>query len=471
MFLVLLILLPLIFGAGLAITPYKKSLGYFGAAVSIYLFIFTLLAVLFNSDGSIQTSITQSWFKMGDVQTYIALDLSGLGGLMVLLTTFVYSLLFLYFISVKQSYKNNFYGLLLIMFAGLNGVFMAQDLLLFYFFWEIVLIPIYFLIGIWGGKNKVKANTTFFIYTIFGSFLMLAGIIYIGFGLQPESYLLKDLKDLTVQYQSLQLLPVLFLIAFAIKIPIFPLHTWQPPVYKASDTFVTIILSALMAKMGLFAVVNWFIGMFPIKSLNFDNLLYVAGFGLVYASLIALRANHLKKIIAFSSIAHLALIFMSLFTFSEIGAKGAYFQMFSHGIVVLGMWLSYDYMHRRYSVTDIKSVRGLAKIDPAIAVFWTIFCLSNLSLPLTSNFIGEFSMLNALFQYNPVLCIMGCIGAILSAAYTWRMNNAILLGSLEHIKDKPKKMQPILYFVFGILSFAVILLGTYPSIIFNLIQN
>lgn len=470
MFLVLLILLPLIFGVGLAVTSYRKSLGFVGTAISVYLFIFSLLAA-FNGEGAIQKEITQPWFKMGDVQTYIALDFSGLGAIMVMLNTFVYSLLFLYFISVKKNYKNNFYGLLLIMFAGLNGVFLAQDLLLFYFFWEIVLIPIYFLIGIWGGKNKVRANTTFFIYTIFGSFLMLAGIIYIGFHLQPKSYLLSDIKGLTTQYKDLQLLPILFLIAFAIKIPLFPLHTWQPPVYKASDTFVTVILSALMAKMGLFAVVNWFIGMFPVKSLNFDYLLYVVGFGLVYASLIALRSNHLKRIIAFSSIAHLALIFMSLFTYSEIGIKGAYFQMFSHGIVVLGMWLSYDYMHRRYGVTDVKSVRGLAKIDPAIAVFWTIFCLSNLSLPLTSNFIGEFSMLNALFLYNPVLCIMGCIGAILSAAYTWRMNNAILLGSPDHIKDKPKRMSAILYLVFGLLSFAVILLGTYPSIIFNLIQN
>lgn len=470
MFLVLLILLPLVFGVGLSLYPNKKSLGFIGTAISVYLFIFTLLSV-FNGNGFIQKELIEPWFKMGSVQSYFALSLEGLGGLMVLLNTFVYSLLFLYFASIKKNYKNNFYGLLLIVFAGLNGVFLAQDLLLFYFFWEIVLIPMYFLIGLWGGKNKIRANTTFFIYTIFGSFLMLAGIIYIGFQLKPESLLLNDVKALTTGFKNLELLPVLFLIAFAIKIPLFPLHSWQPAVYKASDTFVTVILSALMAKMGLFAVVNWFIGMFPIRSISIDNLLYVVGFGLVYASLIALRANHLKKIIAFSSIAHLALIFMALFTYSEIGIKGAYFQMFSHGIVVLGMWLSYDYMNRKYGVTNIKSVRGLAKIDPAIAVFWTIFCLSNLSLPLTSNFIGEFSMLNALFFYNPVLCVMGCIGAILSAAYTWRMNNAILLGAPKNLKDKPKKMPAVLYLVFGILSFVVILLGIYPSIIFNLIQN
>src|SRR5690606_17765749 len=155
-------------------------------------------------------------------------------------------------------------GLLLLAFAGLNGVFLAQDLLLFYFFWEIVLIPVYFLIGIWGAKKtRISANTTFFIYTILGSFLMLAGIIYIGFQLRPASFLLTDVVKVTSSFGNLEALAWLFLIAFAIKIPLFPLHSWQPAVYKASSTPVTVILSALMAKMGLFAVVNWLLNMFP----------------------------------------------------------------------------------------------------------------------------------------------------------------------------------------------------------------
>lgn len=327
------------------------------------------------------------------------------------------------------------------MFAGLNGVFLAQDLLLFYFFWEIVLIPIYFLIGIWGGKQSQSKYHFLYLYNL--RFVPDAGRNHL-YRIPPSARKLSFERHQRTDHPIQRSAAAADFISDRIcnQNSALSFAHLAAAGLQGIGYFVTVILSALMAKMGLFAVVNWFIGMFPIKSLNFDWLLYVVGFGLVYASLIALRSNHLKRIIAFSSIAHLALIFMSLFTYSEIGIKGAYFQMFSHGIVVLGMWLSYDYMHRRYGVTDVKSVRGLAKIDPAIAVFWTIFCLSNLSLPLTSNFIGEFSMLNALFLYNPILCVMGCIGAILSAAYTWRMNNAILLGSPNHIRTNRKECRP-----------------------------
>src|SRR5690606_9721781 len=166
-------------------------------------------------------------------------------------------------------------------------------------------IPVYFLIGIWGAKRtRVSANTTFFLYTILGSMLMLGGIIYIGFQLRPESFLMTDVVKVTSSFGNLTTLAWLFFIAFAIKIPLFPLHSWQPEVYKTSPTPVTVILSALMAKMGFFAVVNWLLNMFPSIHPATDNLLYLAGFGLIYASLIALTTHNLKKIIAYSSVAH-----------------------------------------------------------------------------------------------------------------------------------------------------------------------
>lgn len=468
MFLSLLILLPLVAGLALTLVKHRKTLGFVGTAVSIYLLIFTSLLLFTNTP--IVEEVLYPWFNFGGVDAYISLSMKGLGGTMVLLSSFVYTILFIYFSNIKKSYPNSFYGLLLITFAGLNGVFMAQDLLLFYFFWEIVLIPMYYLIGIWGMKRlRISANTTFFIYTVLGSFLMLAGIIFIGFQLKPESFLLADVMKVTSSYSNLHVLAILFLIAFAIKIPLFPLHSWQPPVYKASATPVTIILSALMAKMGLFAVVNWLLNMFPNLSVDTDKILYVVGFGLIYASLIALTSKNVKKIIAFSSIAHLALVFMSLYTQSEIGLKGAYFQMFSHGIVVLGMWLSYDYMNRKYGLTDIKSISGIAHIDPAIAVFFTFFALANLALPLTSSFIGEFLMINALFSYNVILCIMACIGAILSAAYNLRLVTAILFGKRENVPSKKVKFSGTLYFVFGIISVVILLLGVYPTLIFHLL--
>src|SRR5690606_1609810 len=396
MLLSLLILLPLIAGVGLTFIKHNRSLGFVGTAVSIYCLVYTLFLLFTNTP--VDLTVAYPWFKLGNTQANIALSLTGLGAAMVLLTTLVYALVFAYFYTIKKNYKNSFYGLLLIAFGGLNGVFLAQDLVLFYFFWEIVLIPIYFLIGIWGsGKSRITANTTFFLYTILGSMLMLGGILFIGFQLKPESFLLEDVAKVTSGFGNMQTLAWLFLIAFAVKIPLFPLHSWQPDVYKTSPTPVNIILSALMAKMGLFAVSNWLLNLFPQINPDFDIILYVVGFGLIYASLIALTTNNLKKIVAYSSIAHLALIFMSLYAQSEMGTKGAYFQMFSHGIVVLGLWLSVDYLERKYKVKDIQSIGGIATVDPAFAVFFTLFCLANVALPLTSSFIGEFMMLNALY--------------------------------------------------------------------------
>ncbi len=470
MLLSLLILLPLIAGLILTVIKHSRPLGFVGTAVSIYCFVYTLFLLFTNTP--VDLTIIFPWFKLGDVQASIALSLTGLGAAMVLLTTLVYAILFVYFYTVKKNYSNSFYGLLLIAFGGLNGVFLAQDLLLFYFFWEIVLIPIYFLVGIWGSKKtRISANTTFFIYTILGSFLMLAGIIYIGFQLRPASFLLTDVMKVTAEFGKLQTLAWLFLIAFAIKIPLFPLHSWQPAVYKTSPTPVTVILSALMAKMGLFAVVNWYMNMFPFTCQVYDNLLYIVGFGLIYASLIALTTNNVKKIIAYSSVAHLALIFMSLFSQSEVGTKGAYFQMFSHGIVVLGLWLSVDYMQRKYKMKDIKSIGGLAHIDPWLAVFFTFFGLANVALPLTSSFIGEFMMLNALYSYNPILCVIGCAGVVLSAAYTLRLSTTLLFGERENLPEKRQKFPKTLWILFGIISILILVLGIYPNVLFNLFQN
>ncbi len=470
MLLSLLILLPIIAGLGLIVIKHNRPLGFVGTAVSIYLFLYTLFLLFTNTP--VDLTVSFPWFKLGNVQANIALSLTGLGAGMVLLTTLVYSVLFIYFYTIKKNYSNTFYGLLLLVFGGLNGVFLAQDLLLFYFFWEIVLIPMYFLIGIWGAKRtRISANTTFFLYTILGSMLMLGGIIYIGFQLRPTSFLLTDVMKVTAEFGNLQTLAWLFLIAFAIKIPLFPLHSWQPAVYKTSPTPVTVILSALMAKMGLFAVVNWYINLFPFSCEVYDNLLYVVGFGLFYASLIALTTNNVKKIVAYSSVAHLALIFISLFSQSEMGIKGAYFQMFSHGIVVLGLWLCVDYMQRKYKLTDLKSISGLASIDPWIAIFFTFFGLANVALPLTSSFIGEFMMLNALYTYNPILCIIGCTGVILSAAYTLRLSTALLFGERENIPEEKQRFPKTLYVLFGIISLIILILGIYPSILFNLFQN
>ncbi len=472
MLLSLFIIVPLIAGIFLLLMKDQQPQKWLGAFVSGVLV--SGFAYLFVKGGSTELCYHAPWFTFNNVKTYFALNAQGLGGLMLLLSNLVYTALFVYLASSKQKYSNAFYGLLMLTLAGLNGVFLAEDLVLFYFFWEIVLIPVYFLIGLWGhGKDKIKANMTFFLYTVLGSMFMLAGIVYIGFALKPDSFMLADVQAVTAEnYSTNTALALLFLIAFVIKIPIFPFHTWQPTAYKTSATPITVVLSALMAKMGLFAVVTWFLGLFPTVSNLFQYILYLAIFGLLYASLIALSSKNVKKIIAYSSIAHLALIFVSLFTEQATGVTGAYFQMFSHGLVVLGLWLCVDILERRYNVTDIDSIRGLAITNPTIAIFMMIFGVANISLPLTSAFIGEFMMLTSLFAYNPILCVVACLGVILSAVYTLRLLGAILFGKPKTAKKAKETKDGFgVIAVLAIIALLIIGLGIYPAPIFNLLAH
>ncbi len=472
MLLSLFIILPLIVGVFMLLMQGQKPQRWSGAFVGGALV--ALFLYITCQGGTNELTFQTQWFNFNSVKTYFALNAQGLGGLMLLLSNFTYLALFVYLSTTKQSYSNTFYGLLLITLAGLNGVFLAEDLILFYFFWEVVLIPVYFLIGLYGiGKYKLRANMTFFLYTILGSMFMLGGIVYIGFYLKPVSFLLADVAQVTsVAYSTNTALALLFLIAFVIKIPIFPFHTWQPTIYKTAPTPLTVVLSALMAKMGLFAVVTWYLGLFPTVSVLFNYILYVAVFGLVYASLIALSAKNVKKIIAYSSIAHLALIFVSLFSELANGLTGAYFQMFSHGLVVLGLWLCVDVMERKYNLTDIKSIGGLAKVDPTLSILFMIFGLANIALPLTSSFIGEFMMLSALFAQHPVLCVMACLGVILSAVYTLRLSSEILFGEVKNIKQKEAKKGGFgAIAVLAVIAFVIIVLGVYPTPIFNLLAR
>lgn len=472
MLLSLFIVLPLVVGLILLLLKDQKPLKWLGALISGALF--ALMTYLYYRGGSNELNFAVEWFNFNHLKTYFALNATGLGGLMVFLSNLVYVLLFVYLANTKQKFNNSFYGLLLITLAGLNGVFLAQDLILFYFFWEVVLIPIYFLIGIWGkGKDKIKANMTFFLYTIFGSMFMLAGIIFIGFNLKPTSFLLQDVQAVTApNFCATSLLALLFLIAFVIKIPIFPFHTWQPTIYKTSATPVTVVLSALMAKMGLFAVVTWYIGLFPTQSEFLPYFLIPALIGIIYASLIAISSNNVKKIIAYSSIAHLALIFISLFTNDATGYSGAFFQMFSHGLVVLGLWLIVDIMERRYEVKDVKSIGGLAAVNPTLAIFFIVFAMANIALPLTSSFIGEFMMLTALFKYNMVWAVVACLGVILSAVYMLRLAGALLFGPVnKKFEGKKHTENSGVIIVLSIIAILIIYFGVNSNSIFYLLAR
>ena len=364
--------------------------------------------------------------------------------------TFLTALAFpVIFISTqKNRYKNTsaFYGLMLLAQGGLMGVFVAMDALLFYFFWELALIPVYFLCSKWGGEKRIQATFKFFVYTFAGSLLMLIGIIYVyqhtgqrvfeDGTISAHSFAMTSFLNASLTPEAQNWLFWLFFIAFAIKMPVFPFHTWQPDTYDQSPTSVTMVLSGVMVKMGLFAVIRWLIPVFPAASLHFSNIVIILCIiGIIYASCIAIMQDNIKRLVAYSSIAHIGLMCAALFAMNELSVQGAIIQLFSHGINIIGMWVVVDSIERQTGVKNISQLGGIAHKAPALTIFLVIIALANIALPLTNAFVGEFLMFSGLWQANAWYALAAGISIILAAVYTLRMIQKVFYGEVTHIAE------------------------------------
>src|SRR5690606_10123409 len=284
---------------------------------------------------------------------------------------------------------HRFSGLMLMAQAGLMGVFLANDLLMFYFFWELALIPVYFLCSTWGGEKRIPVNFKFFVYTFLGSLLMLAGVIYLYLQTPDRSFAWDAIRAAGEALPAMEqnIVFCLFFIAFGIKMPVFPFHTWQPDAYEQSSTPVTIVLSALMVKMGLFATVKWLVNIMPGATAYWsDVIMTLAVIGIIYASLLAMVQSDLKRLIAYSSIAHIGLMAMGIFAGTEIAMNGLMVQMFNHGINITGMWLIVAMIEQRYGTRNMRELGGMAGSAPTMAIALVIIAFANIALPLTNGF-------------------------------------------------------------------------------------
>ena len=351
-----------------------------------------------------------------------SLSLDGLSKMLVLLTAISFPVVFASTYNNDYKQSNAFYGLMLLTQAGLMGVFLASDCLLFYFFWELALIPVYFLCSIWGGEKRIAVTFKFFVYTFVGSLLMLIGILYLYFQTPDQSFAIKSFYALKLTASQQNLAFWLFFIAFAIKMPIFPLHTWQPDAYEQSPTAVTMILSGVMVKMGIYAVIRWLIPIFPLATVKYADIIIIASvIGMIYASLIAIKQDDVKRLVAYSSIAHIGLMSAVLFSMKTIGWNGVMIQMFNHGINVIGLWIVADTIEQRLGTRKFSELGGLAQKAPVLAILLVVLAFANVALPLTNAFVGEFLMFNGLFQYNIWIAGVAGISIILGAVYTLNM--------------------------------------------------
>ncbi|NCU03243.1 MAG: NADH-quinone oxidoreductase subunit M, partial [Chitinophagaceae bacterium] len=352
------------------------------------------------------------------------------------------------------------------------GVFVAADGLLFYFFWELALIPVYFLCSKWGGEKRIAVTFKFFIYTFIGSLLMLVGLLYMYYQTKDASFAMESLYAVNLTGGEETWLFWLFFIAFAIKMPVFPFHTWQPDAYEQSPTAVTMVLSALMVKMGLFAVVRWLLPLFPEAAVEFDNIVIgLSVIGMVYASIIAMQQDDIKRLIAYSSIAHIGLMSAALFVNNESGLQGAIIQFFSHGVNVLGMWIVVELIERRFGTRKMSELGGLAQKAPVLTILLVIVSLANVALPLTNAFIGEFLMFNGLFKFNVWYAAVGGLSIILSAIYTLRMIQKVFYGDENSLTASNADISFVEKAALAVIVAAIFVMGVYPSPVLNLTKD
>jgi NADH-quinone oxidoreductase subunit M len=406
-----------------------------------------------------------------------SVSMDGMGQLLCLLTALAFPLVFLS--TYRNSYQqaNKFYALMLLSQAGLMGVFVAIDGLLFYFFWELALIPAYFLCSKWGGEKRIAVTFKFFIYTFIGSLLMLVGIIYVYSHTPDQSFALESFYRVQLSPAEQTWLFWLFFAAFAVKMPIFPFHTWQPDTYEQSPTATTMILSGVMVKMGVFGVIRWLVPVLPLASWAWgDTVSILCITGMIYASLIAMRQDDLKRLIAYSSIAHIGLMCLAIFSTTDTGMQGVMIQMFNHGINIIGLWIVVELIERQFHTRKMSELGGLAQKAPALAILLVIVSLANVALPLTNAFVGEFLMFTGVFvsnvsKYNTVFMVIAGLSIILSAVYTLNMLQKVLYGNTNTITSGARDIRSNERLALVLIVLMVVMIGVYPKPFIEMTQG
>lgn len=469
----LLIFFPLVAALLIFLTRSKAAHILALSAAVAELIISVVLLAQFNKTGGVQFEVNYVWMQSLGLNFHVAMD--GISLLLVLLTTVLIPFIILSSFNKEISKPSTFYGLILVMQMALIGVFVAQDGLLFYLFWEIALIPIYFICLIWGGENRGKITFKFFVYTLAGSLFMLIGLIYLY--LQTPGAHTFNIQAL---YEAGRALPVadqsvifwFLFVAFAVKMPIFPFHTWQPDTYTNAPTQGTMLLSGIMLKMGIYGVIRWLLPVVPLGVQEWGmTAVIISVIGIIYASCIAIVQKDFKRLIAYSSIAHVGLIAAGIFTLNIMGVQGAMIQMLSHGIVVIGMFYIIDIIHDRTKTTTLSELGGIRNAAPILTTVFVITLLGSVALPLTSGFVGEFLLINSVFQFHPILGAIAGLTIILGAVYMLRTFQKSMSGEVNAITatftDLKWNEKAVLYPI----ALLIILLGVYPTPVLELSES
>jgi NADH-quinone oxidoreductase subunit M len=418
----------------------------------------------FNPESGVQWQWDKEWFSSA-IHFHTGID--GISMILLILTNLLVPVILLSAFYKKEDTPLLF-ALIVGMQGALNGVFIARDGLMFYIFWELALIPIYFIAGLWGEGNRFKTTLRFFIYTFIGSLAMLASLIYL-FSKTPEasSFSYESLVAVKLSAKEAFWVGLGLLLAFAVKIPLMPLHGWQPSTYTEAPAAGTMLLSGIMLKMGLYGLLRWFMPMVPEALPTFIPVIVAAGVtGVIYAALIAIRQNDMKRLVAYSSLSHVGLIAAGIAVAGETGIQGGLLQMFSHGVNAIGLFLAIDIIERRNKTRMLDVLGGLAGQSRAFAVFFLVIVLGATAVPFTNGFPGELLLLKSVFGYHPVWGIVAGVTVILCAVYMLRMYQFSMFGEPKGTSFPPLQWHEWLA-LSGILLM-VLFFGLFPQKIMDI---
>ncbi len=476
-----LLLLPLAGGILLLFLPKTKedAIRYIGLVISIITFIVSLL-LYFKFDSTIsefQFIHQFRWIEKLNISYFVGID--GMSLLLVLLTTFLTPLTLLSSWTSIQKNVKEFTFFMLMLEVGMLGVFVSLDLFLFYIFWEAMLIPMYFIIGIWGGEQRIYASVKFFIYTMFGSLLMLVAIIWLAvYASNPLGYFTTNLLELykvgpEVPATTQNWMFLAFAFSFSIKVPLFPLHTWLPDAHVQAPTAGSVILAGVLLKMGTYGLVRFCLPLFPQSTITFAPYISVlAIIGIIYGALVAMVQTDVKKLVAYSSVAHLGFVVLGIFAITMESIQGAIIQMINHGLSTGALFLLVGVIYERTHTREIFDYGGIAKIVPVFSFALMFASLSSVGLPGLNGFVGEFLILIGSFKSSILnnwwYTVFAASGVIFAAVYLLWMYQRVVFGEvtnskLNGISDMNKRelivMLPIFVFIVWI--------GLYPSTFLN----
>jgi len=471
MILVLLLILPLLASLLLFTGKLGKHSKNFALVASLVVFAISLVAgyaFTFAHDKILTLDLNLK--ELLDVDIILKIDVVSL--VMVMLTTLLVPII-IASTDKKENRTPNFYALIMLMQMALIGVFISSEMILFYIFWELALIPIFFITALWGGENKKKISVKFLIYTVVGSFVMLIGILYLyTLTPAPHSFSFESFFQLKLPYSVQVPVFLAFFLAFAIKIPLFPFHSWQAETYNASPVQGSMLLAGIMLKMGLYGIIRFILPLCPDVvaggSLIFLPLIL---FGVIYGATIAITQPNLKKLIAFASLSHVGLIALGLLSNNHYGIEGGILQLFSHGVNVVGFFLCYYMIVKRTNTDKISDLGGIASVAPKFATIFLIIVLANISLPLTNSFVGEFLILLGLFQANKILAIIAGLTIILGAVYILKMYQKVMYGERSAATEKFTDLTFSEMLVFLPIIAMIFLVGIFPSFILQLLEG